>query len=214
MNSGAVNVNKSDATKRQQRKPKAQSDLQKKLRGQAGVVNNAAGAAAKPTAAERRSAAAASTRATPPPQPGGGGSVGGAGGSGTPGPSVGATAPGPGLGPSVGGTLPPAAPAVPPPLAADAPVPMRLKRVLDLLRSNRDTFTFADLKAKLNMDLSQDTELLEHLQSHTQVRAWRVVQAGLWVPASGGRGLEGPSRLAWPTIAPDASVLVACNQSR
>eukprot|EP00198_Chlamydomonas_reinhardtii_P001743 XP_001691079.1 predicted protein [Chlamydomonas reinhardtii] len=46
---------------------------------------------------------------------------------------------------------------------------MRLKRVLDLLRSNRDTFTFADLKAKLNMDLSQDTELLEHLQSHTQV---------------------------------------------
>ncbi|KAG2452563.1 hypothetical protein HYH02_002800 [Chlamydomonas schloesseri] len=166
VNSGAVNVNKSDAAKRQQRKPKAQTDLQKKLRGQAGVVNNASGAAAKTSAAEKRSAAA-STRATPPPQHGGGA----AGGSGTPGPgpSVGATAPGPGLGPSVGGTLPPAAPAVPPPLAADAPVPMRLKRVLDLLRSNRDTFTFADLKAKLNMDLNQDTELLEHLQSHTQV---------------------------------------------
>ncbi|KAG2446000.1 hypothetical protein HXX76_000603 [Chlamydomonas incerta] len=166
VNSGAVNVNKSDA-KRQQRKPKAQTDLQKKLRGQAGVVNNAAAAAAatKTSVAEKRRTAAASARATPPPQPGGGS----AGGSSTPGPSAGTTAPGPGLGPSVGGTLPPAALAVPPPLAADAPVPMRLKRVLDLLRTNRDTFTFAELKAKLNLDLNQDTELLEHLQSHAQV---------------------------------------------
>ncbi|EFJ50726.1 hypothetical protein VOLCADRAFT_116761 [Volvox carteri f. nagariensis] len=57
----------------------------------------------------------------------------------------------------------------PPPLAPDAPLTMRLKRVLDLLRLNRDAHTFADIRTKLHVDLSVDSELLDQLSSHSHV---------------------------------------------
>lgn len=157
INSGAVDVTGSDAVKRQPRKPKAQTDLQKRLRGQAGAVNNAQ-QAVKAATTEKRGVTA---RATPPPASSGASSPSGPGRA-TPPPAAPSAAPAP-------VAVPPAGPSGPPPLAPDAPLTMRLKRVLDLLRLNRDPHTFSDIRAKLHVDLTLDTELLDQLSSHAQV---------------------------------------------
>ncbi|KXZ56034.1 hypothetical protein GPECTOR_2g1586 [Gonium pectorale] len=174
INSGAVDVTASAAAaKRQPRKPKAQTELSKRLRGQTNAVNGS-GQAPKP--AEKRSAGAAAARATPPPAAAAAASAAAAGVSVAP---VAASAAGPSavsLGPptsisppSAAAVAAVAAPTGPPPVAADAPLTMRLKRVLDLLRGNRDPHTFADLKAKLHVDLNTDAELLEQLSTHSHV---------------------------------------------
>lgn len=147
INSGAVDVSGADNNKRQPtRKPKAQSDLQKRLRGSANAVNNSAVAAPAPKpAAERRQAA----RPTPPP--------------------AGAASPGRAAAPSAAAAAGAAAAAAGPVSIEGLPRGMRLKKVLDTLRANRDPHSFSDLRAKLGVDLNIDTELLEDLQGHTQV---------------------------------------------
>ncbi|GFR44905.1 hypothetical protein Agub_g6251 [Astrephomene gubernaculifera] len=156
INSGMVDVTASEAVKRQPRKPKAQTDLQKRLRGQAGAVNNAQGHG--PKAAEKRGSTAA--RATPPPAPSSTAAASAPGSGGSSGPSSTSAAV---------ATAATAAPAGPPPLAPNAPLTMRLKRVLDLLRAFRNPHTFSDIRSKLAVDLATDSELLEQLITHNQV---------------------------------------------
>ncbi|KAG2494486.1 hypothetical protein HYH03_007255 [Edaphochlamys debaryana] len=177
INSGSVPP--SDAIKRQPRKAKPQSDLTKRLRGQAGAVNTSGEAPpAKPAGGKRgggggaaAAAAAAASRATPPPTVGTAAAAGSAPGSGGSGgsapPSGGNQLTLPNVGPVAAAA--PAAPAQPPPLSADAPLAARMKRVLDVLRMNRETHTFSDLKSKLNVDLKVDTELLDSLKAHQQL---------------------------------------------
>lgn len=166
INSGAVDLTAAAAAKRQPRKPKAQTDLSKRLRGQANAVNNSAAAAGATAAggggastgisrAEKRAAAAAArASATPPPMV-----------SAPLAPVAAAVAAAPAPAPVAA----PSVPAGPPPLAADAPLTMRLKRVLDLLRANRDAHTHADVRARLGVDLDTDMELLDQLMAHTHV---------------------------------------------
>ncbi|GIL70170.1 hypothetical protein Vretimale_3416 [Volvox reticuliferus] len=162
INSGAVNVTSSDAVKRQPRKPKAQSDLQKRLRGQAGAVNS--NQVAKAVAEKRTSA----PRATPPPATSGAASPS-APGAASPAPTSVASAASAVTAVSATAVAAGGSGVGPPPLAADAPLTMRLKRVLDLLRLNRDAHTFPDIRGKLHVDLALDSELLDQLSSHTHV---------------------------------------------
>lgn len=191
INSGQVDVTTSHAVKRVQKprpsKPREQTDLQKRLRGQAGAVNSgAATAAAGPgpgpaTAAATQpapkparaagSGSSAARRATPPPPPTASGNAGtGAGVS----LSVGAAA-------APAGTAGAAAGAV-----SEGPVTQRLKKVLDMMKLNRETFTFEELKARIGLDLADDIELQEQLSVHTHITFDSIGQCLRYRPKTPG----------------------------